>query len=536
MGDLHLEYERFGTRQSIEKPDVEVGTGSGFVVSPHGYVLTSDHVVRGGTSVEEVEGVAIEVTRRVNGLEIVFPPAGDGGPSRGVLSRLPASVVASDPDLDLAVLFVTGGELPYVAMGDSDAIDLGQPVQVLGYPFGRAIEIALGGQPEMSSTAPGVSVSRGSISAVRAVDEEDRRYLQIDANVNPGHSGGPTVDSDGYVVGITQMKLQRAGQSTGIGFAVPINRVKDFLEANGLDQTLPTRRLRLGPKQALEGKGLRLRLPEGRRDRLAARLRVDIGGGTQDVWFRIDRVHSAWSLEQVEDALLSRQAFEPFSPTTPASRRHRTDRVLRGHVGGTVAAGGVRLPVEMEYVLADLGRETLVGRYLGPAEQVAFNEATLRASLSSLEVEALLTAELARVPETRWSPVTDPSAPRTLVVPAGWREEAGAPLACPGLPPAALSLSASPVGDFTVAFRLSWWPAVGAEAMRAAAACSSGAGPPGRSGYGSRSEAFGISYVAQGTFVEPREGGLLQAEVVSPAAKADVASALFTGWVEALSR
>ena len=216
MGDLHLEYERFGTRQSIEKPDVEVGTGSGFVVSPHGYVLTSDHVVRGGTSVEEVEGVAIEVTRRVNGLEIVFPPAGDGGPSRGVLSRLPASVVASDPDLDLAVLFVTGGELPYVAMGDSDAIDLGQPVQVLGYPFGRAIEIALGGQPEMSSTAPGVSVSRGSISAVRAVDEEDRRYLQIDANVNPGHSGGPTVDSDGYVVGITQMKLQRAGQSTGI--------------------------------------------------------------------------------------------------------------------------------------------------------------------------------------------------------------------------------------------------------------------------------------------------------------------------------
>ncbi len=537
-GDLQIEYERFGTVRSLEQRDVKIGTGSGFVISPFGYILTSHHVIGGGTSVELVEGTEVHVTRQVTGIEAEFPAPGPGGGPREVMSRLPATVAASDPDLDLAVLFVTGGTLPYLALGDSDAIELGQSVQVLGYPFGRAIEIALGGEPGVSDLTPRVSVSQGSVSAFRAGQAGDPRFVQIDASVNPGHSGGPTVDLDGYVVGVTQMKLVGGGRDTGIGFAVSINRVKDFLEAHGLDQILPSRRERLGPPTALEGKGLRLRFLDGRDDRSPIRTRVEGGRDGDEVWLRIERVSTPWSLEQLEESLLTRQAFERFSVSTPVSNRHRSGRVLRGHVGGTLAGPQGRLAAEMEYALVDLGHEKLVGRYLGPAEQVAFNEGVLRASLSSLEIESLLTAELARPSRL---PGWLPAAPRSaegpaLVVPAGWRQEGGAPLSCPSLPPGARAVSASPEGDFPVQFRLAWWPVSSGEAERAVAGCARGLDAEGRPTYESRYDRVGTSHLARGVFVEPAAGGLLQAEVVSPLAKHEFVRELFAAWLAALSR
>ena len=78
--------------------------------------------------------------------------------------------------------------------------------------------------------------------------------------MNPGNSGGPVVNRDGFVVGVVHSKLAKAD---AIGFAIPINEVKDFVDTIGLDQAMPVRRLRLGPLQNIEGKGLSLRLPEG---------------------------------------------------------------------------------------------------------------------------------------------------------------------------------------------------------------------------------------------------------------------------------
>ena len=115
MGDLRLKYERFGTKSSIESRDTEITTGSGFVISPYGYVVTSHHVVTGGTSTEEVQGIEVQVTRQIARIEVVFPAARTGSGSGALLSRYRASVAASDPELDLAVLFIAGAELPYPA-------------------------------------------------------------------------------------------------------------------------------------------------------------------------------------------------------------------------------------------------------------------------------------------------------------------------------------------------------------------------------------------------------------------------------------
>ena len=304
IGDLRLEYERFGMKESMERRDTDISTGSGFVISPLGYVLTSHHVVSSGTTTEEIQGIEVQVTRQVARIEVVFPPASAGSGSGAFLSRFRASVAASDPELDLAVLFIGGADLPYLPFGDSDAIELGQSIDVLGYPFGRAIDVLLG-HPGASAVEPRVTVSRGSVSALRAGDTGEHRYIQTDARFHPGSSGGPMVDREGYALGIAEMQLMRRGQDIGIGFGVPINRGKEFIEVHGLGQILPARRLRLGPVQTLEGKGLRLRLPEGRQDVSRARVRVDVGGNPNDVTFRIDRVATPWSLEQVERALLT---------------------------------------------------------------------------------------------------------------------------------------------------------------------------------------------------------------------------------------
>jgi S1-C subfamily serine protease len=105
--------------------------------------------------------------------------------------------------------------------------------------------------------------------------------------VNPGNSGGPILNSDGFVVGVVHSKLAKAA---AIGFAIAINEVKDLLDAYGLDQAMPVRRLRLGPLQNIEGKGLSLRLPEGFADRSPFVSRVETDAAAGAVAFRVDRV------------------------------------------------------------------------------------------------------------------------------------------------------------------------------------------------------------------------------------------------------
>jgi serine protease Do len=176
-----------GRRGRDEGPDLALG--SGFVVGPEGTVVTDDHVVETAS--------AITVTLY------------DG-------TRYPARIIGRDPVTDLAVLKIdAAGPLPYVSWGDSDSARVGDWVLAIGNPFG------------LDDT-----VSSGIISA-RSRDIHSGPYddfLQIDAAINRGDSGGPTFDLDGRVIGINTAIYSPNGGSVGIGFAIPANLARPVIE------------------------------------------------------------------------------------------------------------------------------------------------------------------------------------------------------------------------------------------------------------------------------------------------------------------
>ena len=189
-----------GTRRS---------TGSGVILSPDGFILTNAHVIEGG--------------RR---FVVVLPrPAAAGVPGRSVLApvsqEVPATLVGTDRETDLAVLKVALKDLPFASLGDSDSLAPGQVVLAFGSPFGLASSVTL-----------------GVISAVgRQFRDEDRMiYIQTDTPINPGNSGGPLVSAEGLVVGINTLILSQSGGSEGVGFAAPANVIRfiyDQIRTNG---------------------------------------------------------------------------------------------------------------------------------------------------------------------------------------------------------------------------------------------------------------------------------------------------------------
>ena len=170
------------------RPGAE-GVGSGFIIDASGLVVTSNHVVKGADSVT--------VTLQ------------DGRP-------LDARVVGADPKTDLALLEVDAGEaLPVVEFGDSDRTRVGDWVVAVGNPFG------LGG-----TVTAGIVSGRGRDIGSGPYDD----YLQIDAPINRGSSGGPLFDRSGRVVGVNTAIFSPTGGNVGVGFAVPANLAKPVIE------------------------------------------------------------------------------------------------------------------------------------------------------------------------------------------------------------------------------------------------------------------------------------------------------------------
>ncbi|BDG03596.1 peptidase [Anaeromyxobacter oryzae] len=163
--------------------------GSGVIVSPEGYVLTNNHVVERGARFR---------VGLLDGREVI------------------AKVVGTDPSSDLAVLKLdTKDRLPYVPVGRSDDLMIGETVIAIGNPFG------------LSHT-----VTTGVVSAVhrnfRAGDRTLFDFIQTDASINPGNSGGPLLDIDGRLVGVNTAIL--GDRNAGIGFAIPIDRARRIAE------------------------------------------------------------------------------------------------------------------------------------------------------------------------------------------------------------------------------------------------------------------------------------------------------------------
>ncbi len=506
LGRVEIEVDSSWER-SAEERDVELGTGSGFVFTPYGHVLTNHHVVRGDRSVERIGDREVRTRLTVDRIEVLLPsPVSDGPPL-----ALPATVEASDPEMDLAVLAVTGASLPYLALGDSDAAEPGEDVRVYGFPFGRRVEI---GKDGMDDVVPAVSVSRGTVSALRDDRAGSAAFLQTSATVNPGNSGGPLVDAEGFVLGVVRLKLK---EGDGIGFAVPVNAVKDFLERNGYGGLVGVERLRLGSEEILEGKGLTLLLPDSVEDRSPSRLRVASDPYPSPIVLASDRVATPWDLARLEEALLSGEAFGGFRATgARKSQAFSSGRLVLGSATGEETAGGSE--AKIEYALFENGLEKVVLRYVGSAEAVAYNRSVLKESLRSVRIDSLLHSPLERpvVPdELGWEAVafSAPSSP-SVVLPRAWDQESSAPFPCDGLPAVDSAIAASPPGDFRTSLRVGWWRR-GADPGSAARACSSRLGGEGASSYVYAVEYLGVRYAVRGAFTEIDEG-LLQLETVAP--------------------
>jgi serine protease Do len=160
--------------------DTAMASGSGFFISPDGYIVTNNHVVENAKDIK-----------------VVLP-----GPDQ---RELPAKIVGRDEGTDLAVLKVDGSKYPYVDFENSARPRVGDWVIAVGNPFG------LGG-----------SATAGIISAYgRDIGEKFVDYIQIDAPINRGNSGGPTFDVYGRVIGVNTAIFSPSGGSVGIGFAIP---------------------------------------------------------------------------------------------------------------------------------------------------------------------------------------------------------------------------------------------------------------------------------------------------------------------------
>ena len=519
FGIVRAEYQH-AWKETVESPELEVATGSGFVISPAGYVITNDHVVSGEDVTVQRFGVPVRVRVEVKRIEVCFPSDG---------TRLEARVEATDRDLDIAILSVSGSDLPFAALGDSDALSAGQAVKVIGFPFGRAVEV---GAPVEEDTIPNPTISRGTIGALRAGAEGDARYIQTDAPVYPGSSGGPMLDEHGRVIGVVRMRLEQRA-TVGPGFGIPINRVKDFLESNSLERVFPAPRLRLGALQSLDWKRVRFRAPDTFEDASPSRLRVE-WAPPQEVSLVVQRMASPLALPDFERKLQTGRDFVGLGPIF-GSDTHE------GKIGGRPAIIGLgyrniggNLPPEVSYAVLDLGKEKMVAAYSGPSDQASFNRSVLEGWLASVEADPLLTAEVRAALPTTLERVAMGAAP-SMMMPSGWSREPEAPTACRGLPGPDAVLQASPEGDFTVSLRAAWWAASrGHVPAEAASAC----GPPREAArpesYALRSERFGITYAVAGTFIAVGDG-LLQLEMRAPVAKEAFVRDLYAAWVRALA-
>ena len=516
FGDVQVEFTR-PWKQQVAQPDVEIATGSGFVVAPSGLILTSHHVVRGETSVARIQGEEARITTVVKRIQVVV----GSGDARQTFEPF---VAAADADLDLAVLQVGAADLPYLPFGDSDAAEPGRPTKVLGFPFGSRVEV---GKRPGAEVVPEATITAGSVSAARADEEGQTRFLQTDASINPGSSGGPMVDEDGYALGVVKMKIMAGRSASGPGFTVPINLVKDFLDAHGLLAQLPTARLRRGVVQGLGWKAFGIDLPDGFSDLSPARLRLDTLDSGGPISARVDRLATPWNVASLEEVLL--QGGAGFVPAPGASLRRvergRPPRVL-GSGAGTTGDGKA---FRVEYAVLDLGREKVVARFVGPPDDMAFNLSVVRQALEGLEATRLLTAEVRAPLKPAFEPVQYAGAAMgSVLLPAGFTVEPAAASAspCVGLPLAETGLAASPMGDFTVVFRALRWGRSAHAPAELAHACGA---PPGGTVYARRSERMGVVIATLGAIVT-RGDEVLLLEAEAPEGKLPFVRDAFDGW------
>jgi len=173
----------------------QLGSGSGFIISSDGLIVTNNHVV---------DQTGVEYTVILNsGKEYT------------------ATVIAKDNVLDIALVKITATNLPYLSFGDSDKIEVGQTVVAIGNALGQFENTVSSGV--ISGLSRSITAGNGS-----GQTEKLDKVIQTDAAINPGNSGGPLLDLTGKVIGIN---VARVSGSSNVGFSIPINSVKDAISS-----------------------------------------------------------------------------------------------------------------------------------------------------------------------------------------------------------------------------------------------------------------------------------------------------------------
>ena len=170
--------------------------GSGFIISPDGYVVTNNHLIQGAGGTGTVDTVIVTLTNR---------------------REYNARIIGRDQASDLALLKIDAQNLPYVNFGDSQRARVGDWILAIGNPYG------LGG----TVTAGIISALHRGITGVGAYD----RYIQTDASINMGNSGGPMFDLNGNVIGVNSALISPTGASVGIGLAIPAELAKPVIDS-----------------------------------------------------------------------------------------------------------------------------------------------------------------------------------------------------------------------------------------------------------------------------------------------------------------
>ncbi len=181
----------FGGRLPSQGKQTLQGLGSGVIVSPDGYILTANHVVSGAEEI--MVGLGID------------------------LRKFKAKKVGTDPGTDVALLKIDDKNLPAITFADSDKARAGDIVLAIGNPFGLRQTVTMG----IIS-----AVGRGGMGIV---DYEN--FIQTDAAINMGNSGGALVDTEGRLLGINSAILTRSGGNQGVGFAIPANLAREVMQS-----------------------------------------------------------------------------------------------------------------------------------------------------------------------------------------------------------------------------------------------------------------------------------------------------------------
>lgn len=182
LRDPFLEYF-FGERNYQQSPKTKQASGSGVILSKDGYIVTNNHVIEGSTQVS----VVLNDKR-----------------------QFPAKIVGTDPTTDLALLKVEADDLPTIPIGNSDDLKIGQWVLAVGNPFNLTSTVTAG---IVSAKARNINILSG--------DMKIESFIQTDAAVNPGNSGGALVNTKGELVGINAAIASQTGSYTGYAFAIP---------------------------------------------------------------------------------------------------------------------------------------------------------------------------------------------------------------------------------------------------------------------------------------------------------------------------